>query len=216
MSAQQAAAGGAAREVIVPDLDGDQPVHVLRVVEEVLLSLRGWEDDAALEPGDELELPAPFAAGRALAAVHRIQDVLRGTQSTGAVPGRSALYGPGGQREHLPLTVVEVSVADVEDLAAVARAIGSPQVPEAIEDAVEAMATAYGTTRAEIAENLARLAGLLDLAWTADADLLAPRIRATAHGTLVWLTDEQEAAYGRLADRLNTMTTGSGVDRWLY
>jgi len=208
------AVDGATREAVVPDLDGGPPVHVLGVLEEILLSLRGWETDAALEPGDELELPVPFAGGRALAAVHRVQDVLRGTQNLAGV--RSGLLGPGGGYEHAPLTVVTVAVADVEDLAAVARTIGAPVVPEAIEDAVESMAPAFSTTRAEVAEQLARLAGLLDLSWSPELDLLAPRIRATACGTTVWFSEEEEAAYQRLADRLNTMAGGTGVDRWLY
>lgn len=216
MSGHQAAAGGATREVIVPDLDRGQPVHVLRVVEHVLLAVARFEHDAFVGPGERLQLPVPFAGERALGAVERVQRVLRGTQRLDGDPQRGDLCAPGGRRRHVPLSVVTVAAGDVEDLAAVARAIGAPVAPEAIEDAVEAMAQAYDTTRAEIAENLARLAGLLDLAWTADADLLAPRIRATACGTHVWLTDAEEAAYGRLADRLNTMTTGSGVDRWLY
>jgi len=206
---------GQTREVVVPDLQSAPPVNVLTVVEEILLTLRGWEADAALDPDDELQLPAPFADGRALAAAHRVQDALRGTQDID--PGqRGGLYGPGGRYEHTPLTIVSVEVVDVEDLAAVAAGIGSPTVVEAVQDATEAITAAYRTTRTDVAEQLARLTGLLDLAWSTEAELLAPRIRATAQKTTVWPTDEEEAAYQRLVTRLNTMATGSAVDRWLY
>ena len=54
--------------------------------------------------------------------------------------------------------------------------------------------------------------------WFSDGkdQLLAPRLRAAA-GTTVVLDDDEEAAYQRrLATRLNTMTTGRSVDRWLH
>ncbi len=61
----------------------------------------------------------------------------------------------------------------------------------------------------------ARLSGLLNLAWTQDADLLRVRIAgATAD---VVLTDDEEDGYQRTVSRLNgTWTLGSGIDRFTY
>lgn len=62
---------------------------------------------------------------------------------------------------------------------------------------------------------VARVAGLLDLAWTEDAELLRARLEHRV-GDVV-LTGAEEAAYQRTVTRLNGMwALGSSVDRLVY
>jgi len=56
---------------------------------------------------------------------------------------------------------------------------------------------------------------LLDLELTEDARLLLPRLRASLAGDIV-LTPAEDAAYNRTVDRINTMLSGSVIDRWAY
>ena len=67
-----------------------------------------------------------------------------------------------------------------------------------------------------IVASLARALGVLDLAVTDDTTLLIARVDVPA-GADVVLTPDEEAAYARLADRINTMWADrSGIDRFLY
>jgi len=69
-----------------------------------------------------------------------------------------------------------------------------------------------------LVERIARVAGLLDLEWTQDADVLHARLSAgDGRGGDVVLTDAEEAASQRTAERLNRMwALGSGLSRFLY
>jgi hypothetical protein len=56
-----------------------------------------------------------------------------------------------------------------------------------------------------------------DLAPTDDTRLLTARLRATPPGTDCVLSNVEEAAHARTADRMNHMWAhGSGIDRYLY
>ena len=64
---------------------------------------------------------------------------------------------------------------------------------------------------------VARLAGLLDQSPTDDTRLLTARLRTTPPGTDCVLSDAEEAAHARTADRINHIWAhGSGIDRYLY
>lgn len=92
-----------------------------------------------------------------------------------------------------------------EALATGAEAAGSVEVGD--EPAPVAVA---------VVEQLARALGVLDLAVTDDTRLLVGLLEV-APGADVVLTPAQEAAYDRLADRINVMWAGGSViDRWLY
>jgi hypothetical protein len=61
------------------------------------------------------------------------------------------------------------------------------------------------------------LAGLLDLTPTDDTRLLTARMQASPPGTDCTLSEADEAAYARTADRMNRMwALGCGIDRYLY
>ena len=89
----------AARTVLLPDLDGEEP-RTLGLVEDVLLSLRAEENEGLAEG-----LPPPLRAGEALAvqdlaaAVHGAREPGRPTQGwsvAGPPCGRRGTPSPAG------------------------------------------------------------------------------------------------------------------------
>jgi hypothetical protein len=207
--------------VLVVDLDGE-PLAPLRAPEEILLCLGMWEDDdrwGSSPVTEPLRLPAPLADRVALAAVQRLLTALAPTQSR-AAEGR--LLAPDGRYEHAPMTVLTVGAADIDLLCATAAALGHPgldaDIVELVDDHAEQLGDGYRRTdRTELVSRLARLAGLLGLSPTDDARLLTARLRATPAGTDCVLSDAEEAAHARTADRMNhAWGHGSGIDRYLY
>ncbi|WP_089338254.1 LuxR family transcriptional regulator [Blastococcus mobilis] len=210
------------RTVLVVDLDGE-PLAPLRALEEILLCLGTWEDDDRQGPGTDTEplrVSAPLAGRVALAAAQRLLTALAPTQSRG--PGCGRLLAPDGRYEHAPLTALTLPAADINVLSATADALGHPRlnanIAELVDDHAEQLGGGYRRTdRTDLVSLLARLAGLLDLAPSDDTRLLTARLRATPPGTDCVLTDAEEAAHARTADRMNHMWAhGSGIDRYLY
>ncbi|SNR79848.1 hypothetical protein SAMN06272737_12634 [Blastococcus mobilis] len=208
--------------MLVVDLDGE-PLAPLRALEEILLCLGTWEDDDRQGPGTDTEplrVSAPLAGRVALAAAQRLLTALAPTQSRG--PGCGRLLAPDGRYEHAPLTALTLPAADINVLSATADALGHPRlnanIAELVDDHAEQLGGGYRRTdRTDLVSLLARLAGLLDLAPSDDTRLLTARLRATPPGTDCVLTDAEEAAHARTADRMNHMWAhGSGIDRYLY
>jgi hypothetical protein len=195
------------RTVVVPDVD-EELLATLGQLEELLLMLPGSEND---------KLPEPFAHDHALGAVQRIWAALKPTQrpaDDAACPGR--LLAPDGRYEHIPLTPVELDDGDLAVLGRTARALGTAPRWSLLAEALDAAVTiGPHTTPAALVEAIARLHGVLDLELTDDARALLPRLRASSVGDVV-LTGAEEAAYNRTVDRINTMWTGSALDRWAY
>jgi hypothetical protein len=184
-----------------------------------------WEEDDLLDPPerDSLHLPAPLAGRIALGAVHRLHAALKPTQSLGSEHGR--LLGPDGISEHVPLTIVMLPAADIATLSATAQVLGHPALDPAIADLVDDFARSLAVDRPTgdridrpaFVFRMARVAGLLDLALSEDTQLLVARLAANPPGVDLALTDAEEAAYRRTADRMNQMwADGSGVARYLY
>jgi hypothetical protein len=203
---------------LVPDLD-DELTVALASVEELLLTLAAWEDQ---DPG--LGLPTPLAGQAALQATRRLWAALAPTQGDRALQGGRAgrLLGPGGRYEHLPFRLAEVDPGDVATLAAAARELGSPSASDPVREGVEAGADlAYGrhdeASCRQLVMRAAQIAGLLDLAETDDTTVLRGLLEAAGPAGDVVLTADAEAAYQRLAGRVNQMWgLGSGISRFLY
>jgi hypothetical protein len=205
---------------LIPDLD-DELSHALYQVEELLLTLAVWEEDAA----DPVTLPAPLAHRATLDALNRVQAVINPTQSRTDRPtpgGR--IVGPDGHYEHRPLRLVRLDPTDVDVLGAAAALLGRELATEPHGELADAMAagaeaaTVYGPAPrpVQLVEALARAHGLLDLAPTGDTAHLAELLKAAGDSDLV-LTPLGEAAYVRTADRFNAMwALNSGLDRFLY
>src|SRR4051794_13424834 len=202
------------RVVLVADLDGE-PLTVLAVLEELLRDLAAWEESDAADPPETreaLRLPAPLADQVALAAVRRLKVALQSTQSLGSERGR--LLGPDGNYAHTPLSVLILASADIDILAATARALGRPGLEPDLVDVLTAYADRFAdqlagrcapADRAEFVVGIASLAGLLDLAPTQATQLLVARLSASPPGLDLALTDAEEAAYACTLDRMTAM-----------
>jgi hypothetical protein len=129
------------------------------------------------------------------------------------------LLGPDGRYEHMPLRFVDVDPADLNTLAATAAALGRGVATGDYDIAtVIGDFTRHGGPNKpeDVISEIARLHGLLDLAWTDDVQQLHTAIAAAGDAETT-LTHELEAAYQRTAARLNGMwALGSGLDRHLY
>jgi hypothetical protein len=202
------------RAVLVVDLDG-QPLAVLSVLEELLADLAAWEESDATDPPHHrapLRLPAPLAGGVTLAAVRRLAEALQPTQCLGSERGR--LLGPDGSYAHTPLSVLILPSADIELLAATARALGRPGLEPDLVDVLTAYADRFvdqlasrhiPADRVEFVAPIAALAGLLDLAPTQATQLLVARLSGSPPGLDLALTDAEETAYTCTVDRMTAM-----------
>jgi hypothetical protein len=129
------------------------------------------------------------------------------------VPGseRGRLLGPDGSYAHIPLSVLILRSADIDILAATARALGRPGLEPDLVDVLTGYADRFANQLAgrcqpaDRAEFVAGLAGLLDLAPTEATQLLVARLSASPPGLDLALTDAEEAAYAATAARINTL-----------
>jgi hypothetical protein len=198
------------RMCLVPDL-GDDLAPTLTLAGELFTGL-----DAIADEGTELPMPATLVArvgrqGRpwaaAGAAAVRLRDAIAPTQRARAGP--APLYAPGGQHEHGPLRFVQVDPDDLAAIGAAVAALGEDLARNPSGDAGSLLdehahrGLHQWKTAADLVEQLARVHGLLDLAWTDDVALLYDRIAGT-EGNVV-LYDAEEAAYQRTTGRLNAM-----------
>jgi hypothetical protein len=121
-----------ARPRPVVDLD-DGLIEDLIRVEELLLTLRRWADEAE----DGWMPPGPLAGDTALEAVRRLYDALRPTQSRhqydhaarqqrDIAPAGPRWYAADGRYELATISFADVDDADVAQLAAAAGELGRP------------------------------------------------------------------------------------------
>lgn len=126
------------------------------------------------------------------------------------------MLAPDGRYEQNPLVPVQLAAADLDVLGRAARGLGAAARTFAVGDALEeASHIGPHLTPTALVEHVARLHGVLDLEFTEDARTLLPRLQDSLVSDVV-LTPSEDAAYRRTADRINTMWTGSALDRWAY
>ncbi len=208
------------RVVVLPDLDKEFTA-ALADVEELLMTLR-WQETG--DPDDLVVHPAALGGGVALQALRRVADTVRPTQTDPDTWTGGRLLGPDGRYEHVPLRFIRVRATDVDALSAAAAALGEPVRTEAVTDALRLHAGHRAQDRefpdpdAALAALAARVAGVLDLEWTRDTELLHARLEqpVDAAGDVV-LTAAEETAYQRVVTRFNRMwTLADPVDRFTY
>ncbi len=217
---EQAPAGE--RVVVLPDLD-EEFTAAFGEVAELLLTLR-WQETG--DPDDLVVHPAALGGGVALQALRRVADTVRPTQTDPDTGTGGRLLGPDGRYEHVPLRFVRVRVADINALSAAAAALGEPVRTEAVTDALRLHAGHRAQDRAfpdpdpdaALVALVARVAGVLDLEWTPDAEVLRARLgQPVDAGGDVVLTAAEETAYQRVITRFNRMwTLGDPVERFTY
>lgn len=197
---------------MVPDL-GDELLHALGQVEELLLTLAFWEQEEA-----DVDLPAPFARGAALAALTEIQDTVRPTQSRDEdrpVPGR--LLGPDGRYEHLPVRFVTIAAGDIAILEHAAQVLNLSATNDDLADALEQHAQANEVSGAELAGRFSRAVSVLTLAWDDDVRSLWRAVTAQPSGADVVLDVAGESAYRRVAARINNLWSyGSAIEGFRF
>lgn len=174
-------------------------------LEDLMLTLAQWsleEPDAGIP--DALGPPAAAAVG-----------TIR--QALDAADYRN-LYTPDGDYEHEPLAVVVVASAPIAALGAAVVELAAALLPggnPVVVDALDDPDTVW--TPQKLVERAARLHGLCDLAWGDDQQLVADRLIAARGLAVVVLTDVEEAAYGRVRDRLVAMWHDfDPLERWAY
>lgn len=196
---------------VVPDL-GDELLHALGQIEELLLTLTIWEQE------DDVHLPEPFARGSALAALNEVQDAVRPTQSRHErepVPGR--LLAPDGRYEHLPLRFVRIPTAHLQILEYAARVLALSVTHDDFAEALAQHAEANRVSGVELAGWLSRAVSVLGLAWDDDVRTLWRAVTVHPSTGDIVLDDGEEAAYKRVAGRINTLWSyGSGIDRFRF
>jgi len=206
--------------VVLPDLD-EEFTAALGEVEELLLPLR-WQETG--DPDDLVVHPPALGGGVALQALRRVADTVRPTQTDPETTSGGRLLGPDGRYEHVPLRFVRVRGADIVALCAAAAALGEPARSEAVTDALRLHAghrpqdRGFPDPMASLVALVARVAGVLDLEWTGDAELLRARLEqpVDAAGDVV-LTAVEETAYQRVVTRFNRMwTLADPVERFTY
>ncbi len=165
--------------------------------------------------------PAALGGGVAL---RRVADTVRPTQTDPGTATGGRLLGPDGRYEHVPLRFVRVREADIDALSSAAAALGKPVRTEAVSDALRlhaghrALDREFPDPDAALVALVAPVAGVLDLEWTRDTELLRARLDqpVDAAGDVV-LTAAEETAYQRVMTRFNRMwTLADPVDRFAY
>lgn len=225
-------AGQPTRVCVVADLGDESLPHDLVRLEELLITLAVWAEEAAQPDGDGWTPPGPLAGGAARQAVVRLQRALRPTQTRTELgvtareevpPAGPRWYAADGRYELAAMSFVAVVAADVALLGEVAaelgRRPGDYDVRAAIDQHEEDLphtADARERERRGLVVTAARIHGLLDLEPTEDTALLqAARAAAGDDAERLVLTVDQEAAYHRTLDRINAMTTLSDpLTRW--
>lgn len=198
---------------LIPD-DEDFWALLERGEEPLLLQLAVAEDGER-DSDQPYRLPVPIADRVALAAYHRVQDALAQQRRQ---PQRR-LLGPDGRYEHLPLLLVDLPGEDLDVLDGALQALNralaghEPDLAELLAD----VADAWRTTAAELVGDYSRVLVVFTLTPDDDTRRLVARLGAAPTGADVVLTLAEEAAYQRLASRLNlVLAAASPIDRFKY
>lgn len=221
------------RVCVVADLGDGTLMADLGRLEDLLLTLAAWAEEAAAPDGDGWRPPGPLAGDTALLAVRRLQAALRPTQTNPERDGRGDWHdrppaGPpwcaaDGRYQLAALSFVPVAAADVELLGQIAAELGRPSGDFEVRAAIEQLeqdlphtANSAERERRGLVATAARVHGLLDLQPTADtAQLHAAASAAGLAAQEVVLTEAQEAAYHRTVDRITAMAIpGDPLTRW--
>jgi len=185
------------------------------------LTLR-WQETG--DPDDLVVHPVALGGGVAVQALRRVADTVRSTQTDPEASTGPRLLG----------RMAGMSMCRCGSSGSARRTStrcplrrprwGSPVRAGAVSDALRLHAGHRPLDRqfpdpiASLVVLVARLAGVLDLEWTRDAEVLRARLEQPIEaGGDVVLTAAEEIAYQRVVTRFNRMwTLGNPLDRFTY
>jgi hypothetical protein len=214
---------------LIPD-DEDFEALLGQVEEPLLLQLALAEEapDEG-DGGDPYTLPPPLAGRVTLQAWYRIWAGLRNRMP----PQRYRLRAPDGRYQYLPLHVVRLEQTDLVVLDAALHALnrallpsGDPNREVDLAELLHEIAQSWASgppggwgrtpTAATLVGDLGRILAVLTLPPDDDTRLLVTRLTEASAGDVV-LTAAEEAAYRRLAGRLNLLLADNNpIDRFKY
>ncbi|MFC4949141.1 hypothetical protein [Pseudonocardia sp. GCM10023141] len=192
------------REVAVPDL-GDEFVAVAEELLQALHALVG----APPADSPRTTLPAVLADGSGIEALDRIWMRVLPTQELTS----PRLVGTDRHTELGRLSFVTLAAADLATLGHAIREIGSghlrgePRITELLATFADTAPppAVSGHTPGDIVASFAAWHGLLDLAWTSDAEQLRHHIATAAADREVLLDAAAQQAHERLTERFAAM-----------
>ena len=194
---------------VVPDL-GDELLMVFDRLEALLGSVAVWEGE------DDVELPAPFAEGKALGALQTVAGVVRPIQGRGEpqlVSGRLPRRGWPGRRRP-PLHFVPIPDAPLATLEHAVQVLAVQRGYDNLNAAVEQYTAVLGEPPLALVSGLSRTVSLLTLPW--DDDVRKLWRSATAHPDKcdTELSRSEQQAYDRVVGRIDDLWSfRPGVDQ---
>jgi hypothetical protein len=193
---------------VVPDL-GDELLMVFDRLEALLGSVAVWEGE------DNVELPAPFAEGKALGALQTVAGVVRPIQGRGEpqlVSGRLPRRGWPGRRR-LPLHFVPIPDAPLATLEHAVQVLAVQRGYDNLSTAVAPYTAVLGEPPLALVRGLLRTVSLLTLPWDDDVQQLWRSATAHPDKCDTQLSRSEQQAYDRVARRIDDLWSfRSGVD----
>ncbi len=194
---------------VVPDL-GDELLMVFDRLEALLGSVAVWEGE------DDVELPAPFAEGKALGALQTVAGVVRPTQGRGEphlVSGRLPRRGWPGRRR-LPLHFVPIPDAPLATLEHAVQVLAVQRGYDNLNAAVEPYTAVLGEPPLALVSGLSRTVSLLTLPWDDDVQQLWRSATAHPDKCDTELSRSEQQAYDRVVRRIDDLWSyRPGVDQ---
>jgi hypothetical protein len=193
---------------LVPDL-GDELLIIVDRLEALLGSMAVWETE------DHVELPSPFAGGKALGALQTVAAVVRPIQGRGEqqlVSGRLPRHGWPGRR--LPLHFVPIPDAPLATLEHAAQVLAVQRAYCHLNAAVEQYTAALGEPPLALVRCLSRTVSLLTLPWDDDVKRLWRSATAQPNKCDTELSRSEQQAYDRTVRRIGDLWSyRQGVDQ---
>jgi hypothetical protein len=193
---------------VVPDL-GDELLVVIGRLEALLGSMAVWEIE------DDVELPPPFADGKALGALQTVAGLVRPTQGRGEpqlVSGRLPRHGWPGRR--LPLHFVPIPDAPLATLEHAAQILAVQRAHCHLNAAVEQYTAVLGEPPLALVSCLSRTVSLLTLPWDDDVKKLWRSATGHPNKCDTELSRSEQQAYDRVVRRIDDLWSyRPGVDQ---
>ena len=184
---------------VVPDLDDELLVAIDRL-EALFLSLAAWEAEAGVD------MPPPFANGKALRALQDVASVVRPTQARG---GAQLLSGRlprcGWTDQVVPLRFVPIGHAPLATLNHAAEVLAVHRAHPALAAAVQRYSDVLGEEPVGVANCLSRTVGLLTLPWDDDIATLWDAVSSYPDKCEAELSRSEQQAYDRVVARVEAL-----------